>query len=424
MGAVTDLLSDLEARGLIASSTDLGALSQAMAGGITLYCGFDPTAPSLHVGNLVPLLLLRRFQMAGHRVIALVGGATGLIGDPSGRSSERVLNTDATVASWVERVKSQLQHFLDFDGDNAATLVSNLEWTAEMSAIEFLRDVGKHFSVNAMLAKESIAARLNGDGISYTEFSYMLLQSMDYLHLYRDHGCQLQVGGSDQWGNITGGLDLIRKVEGPDSGAHGLTVPLVTKADGTKFGKTAGGAVWLDAEQTSPFAFYQFWLNTDDRDVADYLRFFSLRPLPEVEKIIAEGHAHPASRTGQRALAAELTDLVHGTQTREHIEAASAALFGRGDLHGLPEHILRQATEDVPTEQMDTGISVVDALVLTGLCASKSAARRAIAEGGAYVNNERVTEVDATLDSATALQGGWWLLRRGKRSIAMAERTR
>ena len=421
MVPVTDLLSDLEARGLIASSTDLGALSDAMAGGITLYCGFDPTASSLHVGNLVPLLLLRRFQLAGHKVIALVGGATGLIGDPSGRSSERVLNTDDTVADWVERVKGQLQHFLDFDGDNPAILVSNLDWTAQMTAIEFLRDVGKHFSVNAMLGKESIAARLHGDGISYTEFSYMLLQSMDYLHLYRDHGCTLQVGGSDQWGNITGGLDLIRKVEGPDSHAHGLTVPLVTKADGTKFGKTAGGAVWLDAGQTTPFAFYQFWLNTDDRDIASMLRYFSLRPVVEVEAVIAEGQDRPASRAGQRALAAELTDLVHGRQTREHIEAASAALFGRGDLAALPPDIWRQATEDVPNQAVASGSPVVDALVATGLSESKSAARRAVKEGGAYVNNERVSDPEALLSADRALHGRWVLLRRGKRSIAVAE---
>jgi len=421
MVPVTDLLSDLEARGLIASSTDLGALSDAMASGITLYCGFDPTASSLHVGNLVPLLLLRRFQLAGHKVIALVGGATGLIGDPSGRSSERVLNTDDTVADWVERVKGQLQHFLDFDGDNPAILVSNLDWTAQMTAIEFLRDVGKHFSVNAMLGKESIAARLHGDGISYTEFSYMLLQSMDYLHLYRDHGCTLQVGGSDQWGNITGGLDLIRKVEGPDSHAHGLTVPLVTKADGTKFGKTAGGAVWLDAGQTTPFAFYQFWLNTDDRDIASMLRYFSLRPVVEVEAVIAEGQDRPASRAGQRALAAELTDLVHGRQTREHIEAASAALFGRGDLAALPPDIWRQATEDVPNQAVASGSPVVDALVATGLSESKSAARRAVKEGGAYVNNERVSDPEALLSADRALHGRWVLLRRGKRSIAVAE---
>jgi len=418
---VTDLLSDLEARGLIASSTDLGALAEAMAEPITLYCGFDPTASSLHVGNLVPLLLLRRFQMAGHQVIALVGGATGLIGDPSGRSSERVLNTDDTVAEWVERVKGQLQHFLDFDGDNPATLVSNLDWTSPMSAIEFLRDVGKHFSVNAMLAKESIAARLNGDGISYTEFSYMLLQSMDYLQLFRDHGCRLQVGGSDQWGNITGGLDLIRKVEGPDSHAHGLTVPLVTKADGSKFGKTAGGAIWLDAGQTTPFAFYQFWLNTDDRDIANMLRYFSLRPLAEVEQIIAEGQQNPARRSSQRALAAELTDLVHGRQTREHIEAASAALFGRGDLAALPEEILEQATQDVPTVSVEPGAALVDVLMSTQLCASKSAARRAISEGGAYVNNERAGDVEAVLDATEALHGRWFLLRRGKRSIAVVD---
>ncbi|MEZ5186912.1 MAG: tyrosine--tRNA ligase [Candidatus Nanopelagicales bacterium] len=418
---MTDLLSDLQARGLVASATDLGALSEAMTDAITLYAGFDPTAPSLHVGNLVPLLLLRRFQMAGHKVIALVGGATGLIGDPSGRSTERTLNTDDTVAEWVDRVRGQLEHFLDFEGENPALLVSNLDWTAEMSAIAFLRDVGKHFSVNAMLGKESIAARLQGDGISYTEFSYMLLQSMDYLHLYQDHGCTLQVGGSDQWGNITGGLDLIRRVVGADSHAHGLTVPLVTKADGSKFGKTAGGAVWLDAEQTTPFAFYQFWLNTDDRDVAKMLRYFSLQPLTEVEQIIAEGQENPARRGTQRALAAELTDLVHGRPTREHIEAASAALFGRGDLHALPADILVQATEDVPTQRVEAGSSLVDALVATGLCLSKSAARRAIAEGGAYVNNDRVTDADATMSSDAALHRRWLLLRRGKKSIAVAE---
>jgi tyrosyl-tRNA synthetase len=418
---VTDLLSDLQARGLVASSTDLGALAESMAGGITVYAGFDPTASSLHVGNLVPLLLLRRFQQAGHRVIALVGGATGLIGDPSGRSAERTLNTDDTVASWVERVRGQLRHFLDFDGDNPAVLVSNLEWTAPMSAIEFLRDVGKHFSVNAMLGKESIAARLNGDGISYTEFSYMLLQAMDYLHLYRDHDCALQVGGSDQWGNITAGLDLIRRVEGPDSQAHGLTVPLVTKADGTKFGKTAGGAIWLDAEQTSPFAFYQFWLNTDDRDIAAMLRYFSLRPLPDVERVIAEGERRPASRAGQRALAAELTDLVHGRETREHIEAASAALFGRGNLEELPDDIVRQATQDVPTVQLAADTSVVDAFLAAGLCDSKSAVRRAIKEGGAYINNQRVSDGETALPADRALHGRWLLLRRGKRSIAVVQ---
>jgi len=417
---VTDLLSDLQARGLVASATDLGALSEALTDGITVYAGFDPTAPSLHVGNLVPLLLLRRFQMAGHKVIALVGGATGLIGDPSGRSTERTLNTDDTVAEWVDRVRGQLEHFLEFEGDNRAILVSNLDWTADLSAIEFLRDVGKHFSVNAMLGKESIAARLQGDGISYTEFSYMLLQSMDYLHLYRDYGCTLQVGGSDQWGNITGGLDLIRRVEGPDSHAHGLTVPLVTKADGSKFGKTAGGAIWLDAEATTPFAFYQFWLNTDDRDVAGMLRYFSLRPLSDIEQVIAEGLENPARRGPQRALAAELTDLVHGRQAREHIEAASAALFGRGELAGLPEDIWRQAVQDVPTVQLTEGAALVDALVATGLTPSKSAARRAIGEGGVYVNNARVQDVDALLESDRALHGRWMLLRRGKRSIGVA----
>jgi len=417
---VTDLLSELHARGLVASATDLGALEAALADGVTVYVGFDPTAPSLHVGNLVPLLTLRRFQLAGHKVIALVGGATGLIGDPSGRSTERSLNTDEVVASWVERVKSQLQQFLDFEGDNPAILVSNLEWTDPMSAIAFLRDVGKHFSVNQMLSKESVAARLNGPGISYTEFSYMLLQAMDYLHLYRDHGCTLQVGGSDQWGNITAGLDLIRKVEGSEARAHGLTVPLVTKADGTKFGKTAGGAIWVDPAQTSPFAFYQFWLNTDDRDVAKLMRIYSFRPLADVEQTIADWEAAPATRGAQRALAAELTDLVHGQQTREHIEAASAALFGRGELAGLPQDIWRQATEDVPTAAVTPGTPLIDALVATGLCDSKSAARRAIKEGGAYVNNVRADDPEALLDT-DALHDRWVLLRRGKRTIAVAD---
>jgi tyrosyl-tRNA synthetase len=418
---VTDLLADLQARGLVASATDLGALDKALAEGVTVYVGFDPTASSLHVGNLVPLLMLRRFQLAGHRVIALVGGATGLIGDPSGRNSERSLNTDDVVAGWVERVKSQLLHFLDFEGDNPAMLVSNLDWTAPMSTVEFLRDVGKHFSINQMLAKESISARLNGGGISYTEFSYMLLQAMDFLHLYRDHGCSMQMGGSDQWGNITAGLDLIRKVEGPQAQAHGLTVPLVTKADGTKFGKTAGGAIWLDAAQTSPFAFYQFWLNTDDRDIANMLRYFSLRPLEEVEQVIEQWEQRPAGRSAQRALAAELTDLVHGQPVREHIELASAALFGRGDLAGLPEDIWQQATQDVPTVQVAIGSGLVDAFMAAGLAPSKSAARRAVSEGGAYVNNVRVTDAEAVVALDQALHGKWLLLRRGKRSIAVAE---
>lgn len=418
---MTDLLSDLQARGLVASATDLGALQEALEEGVTVYVGFDPTAPSLHVGHLVPLLMLRRFQLAGHKVIALVGGATGLIGDPSGRSTERTLNTDEVVAGYVERVKAQLSAFLDFDGDNPALLVSNLDWTAPLSAIEFLRDIGKHFSVNQMLAKESVAARLNGPGISYTEFSYMLLQSLDYLHLYRDHGCNLQVGGSDQWGNIVSGLDLIRRVEGPQARAHGLTVPLITKADGTKFGKTAGGAIWLDPEQTSPFAFYQFWLNADDRDIPTWLRLFSLHPLAQIEQVIEQWEQRPATRAAQRALAQELTDLVHGRDTREHVENAAAALFGKGDLAALPAQILQQATADVPSAAVAGGTALVDALVATGLTESKGAARRAITEGGVYVNNERVTDVDTVLDAGAALHDQWLLLRRGKRNLALVQ---
>lgn len=417
---MTDLLSDLQARGLVASATDLGALERALSDGVTVYVGFDPTASSLHVGHLVPLLMLRRFQLAGHKAIALVGGATGLIGDPSGRNSERTLNTDDVVAGYVESVKRQLSAFLEFDGDNPAILVSNLDWTAPMSAIEFLRDIGKHFSVNQMLAKDSVAARLNGQGISYTEFSYMLLQSMDYLHLYRDHGCNLQVGGSDQWGNIVSGLDLIRRVEGPQAQAHGLTVPLITKADGTKFGKTAGGAIWLDPDQTSPFAFYQFWLNADDRDIPNWLRLFSLRPLAQIEGVLSEWEQRPATRAAQRALAQELTDLVHGRETRDHIEAASAAVFGRGELNALPAQILQEATADVPTAEVSPGTTVVEALVTTGLCGSKGAARRSIAEGGVYLNNERVTDADAVVDASCALHSRWVLLRRGKRNLALA----
>ncbi len=416
-----DFLADLQARGLVASATDLGALNEALTRGVTVYVGFDPTAPSLHVGHLVPLLMLRRFQQHGHKVIALVGGATGLIGDPSGRNSERTLNTDDVVAGYVDSVKGQLRAFLDFEGGNPAILVSNLDWTAPLTAIEFLRDIGKHFSVNQMLGKDSVSARLNGSGISYTEFSYMLLQAMDFLHLYRDHGCDLQVGGSDQWGNITAGLDLIRKVVGPDADAHGLTVPLITKADGTKFGKTAGGAIWLDPAQTTPFAFYQFWLNADDRDIASWLRLFSLRPLGELDEVIAQWQTRPASRAAQRALAIELTDLVHGRQTREHIEAASAALFGRGELHSLPEEILQQATADVPTAHVPPGTLVLDALVAAGLCTSRSAARRAIGEGGAYANNARVGDEKQCLEPSQALHGRWVLLRRGKRSLALVD---
>lgn len=414
-----DFLGELRWRGLVAQTTDAEALAEDLAKApLTLYCGFDPTAPSLHVGNLVPLLMLRRFQDVGHHVIGLVGGATGLIGDPSGRSSERSLNDEETVNEWLDQIRAQLALVLDMGGPNSAAVVSNYTWTAQMSAIDLLRGIGKHFSVNQMLAKESVSARLAGEGISYTEFSYMVLQANDYLELYRSHACTLQIGGSDQWGNITAGLDLIRRVEGHSGPrAHALTVPLVTRADGAKFGKTADGAVWLDATMTSPYAFFQFWLNTDDRDVANYLKFFSLAPPEHIQQILDESAQAPAARLAQRALARELTALIHGPEQAERAERAGLALFGRDDVHILDEATLAAALTEAPNASLPVGSTVVDALVAVGLCDSKGAARRAIREGGAYVNNQRVVDDASVLSEADQLAGGWVLLRRGKRQI-------
>jgi len=430
MTGVSDLLDDLQWRGLVAQTTDEAALRAALADGpITLYSGFDPTAPSLHVGNLVPLLTLRRFQLAGHRPLALVGGATGLIGDPSGRSTERTLNTDDVVAGWVERIRDQVSAFLDLEGPNAAKVVNNLDWTRDVSAIELLREVGKHFSVNQMLAKESVSARLNGDGISYTEFSYMILQAFDYAELFRREDCRLQIGGSDQWGNITAGLDLVRRLaaadgrEAPD--AHALTVPLVTKADGTKFGKSAGGSIWLDPELTSPYAFFQFWLNTDDRDVLTFVRRFGFGGREEVEALEAATAERPQAREAQRALARELTTLVHGAQECAQVEAAAAALFGRGSLQELDGATLGAALSEAGTVAWPGGeeASVVGLLVASGLCDSNSAARRAIKEGGAYVNNVRVEDEQAVVSGADLLAGRWLVLRRGRRTFAGVERS-
>lgn len=417
-----DLLAELCWRGLVAQSTDDRALAEALADGPqTLYCGFDPTAASLHVGNLVPLLTLRRFQLAGHLPIGLVGGATGLIGDPSGRSSERNLNSVEIVEAWLANIRAQLAVVLEFDGPAAASVVSNYDWTAQLSAIDLLRDVGKHFSVNQMLDKESVRARLEGPGISYTEFSYMVLQANDYLELYRSRRCTLQIGGADQWGNITAGLDLIRRVmghEGPK--AHALTVPLVTKSDGSKFGKTAGGAVWLSADLTSPYAFYQFWINTDDRDVGRFLRLFSLRPPAEIVALEQASLARPAARLGQRALAEELTSLIHSPAEAARVEEASRALFGRGDTATLDGATLTAALTETPHAEVvgDQSVPVVDLLLQTGLCESKGAARRAVGEGGVYVNNVRVSDNDAVIATADALADGWVVLRRGKRSVA------
>ncbi len=417
----TDALEELRWRGLVAISTDEAALASSLASGpITYYCGFDPTAPSLHIGNLLQLLTMRRLQDAGHRPIALVGGATGLIGDPR-MSGERVLNDRETVAEWVERIRGQVQRYLVVDGPAAATVVNNLDWTAPLSAIDFLRDVGKHFRVNRMLAKEAVSARLESEaGISFTEFSYQILQGMDFLELYRRHGCTLQTGGSDQWGNLTAGTDLIHRVEGRS--AHALATPLVTKADGTKFGKTESGTVWLDGSMTSPYAFYQFWLNAEDAMVGQYLRYFTFRTQAEIVELERATAERPAAREGQRALAAEVTDLVHGADARGRVEEASRALFGRGDLQALDADVLGDALAELPLARVSRERHpVVDLLAATGLVASKSAARRTIAEGGGYVNNVKVEDEEATAGPQDALHGRWLLVRRGRRSLAAVE---
>ncbi|MGS2640007.1 tyrosine--tRNA ligase [Streptosporangium sp. LJ11] len=418
---MTDILDDLAWRGLIAQSTDIDALRAAMAEGpITVYCGFDPTAPSLHVGNLVPLLTLTRLQRAGHRAIGLVGGATGLIGDPSGRSTERSLNSSDVVAEWVARIRVQVEKFLDFSDEKTGILVSNLDWTEGMSAIDFLRDVGKHFPVNRMLARESVSARLGGEGLSYTEFSYQILQANDYLELNRRHGCTLQIGGSDQWGNITAGTDLIRRVTGGH--VHALTVPLITKADGTKFGKTAGGAVWLNPEMTSPYAFYQFWLNADDRDVVKFLKIYSFRSREEIEGLEKAAAERPAGREAQRALAEEFTTLLHGADECAAVIAASAALFGQGSLEELPARTLGEALAEVPRAEVPAlGASFVDLLAESGLVKSKSEARRAVKEGGAYLNNVKVTDEAYVPAADDLLHGRFLVLRRGKRSVGGVE---
>jgi tyrosyl-tRNA synthetase len=417
---VTDILDDLQWRGLVAQSTDEAALRAAIAAGpVTYYCGFDPTAPSLHVGSLVQILTLRRLQQAGHRPIALVGGATGLIGDPK-PTAERALNDRDVVAGWVERNRAQIEPFLDFGGDNAARMVNNLDWTAPLSAIDFLRDVGKHFRVNRMIAKEAVGARLASEaGISFTEFSYQVLQGMDFLELYRRYGCTLQTGGSDQWGNLTAGLDLIHRVEGAT--VHAFATPLVTKADGTKFGKTESGTVWLDPEMTSPYAFFQFWFNAEDRDVVTYLKIFSFRGRDEIEELATATATRPAARTAQRALAEELTTLVHGEAECRRVVAASRALFGQGALEDLDERTLAAALAEVPRAAAPGLVPVVDLLAETGLVPSRSAARRTVTEGGAYLNNRKVTDLDAAPAPEDLLHGRWLVLRRGKRHVAGVE---
>jgi tyrosyl-tRNA synthetase len=421
MDAVYD---ELAWRGLIAHSTDPDALRPVLDGEpITFYCGFDPTAPSLHFGNLVQLVTMRRLQLAGHRPIAVVGGATGLVGDPSGRSAERPLNDASVVEAWLERIRGQVDRFLSFEGPSAALIVNNLEWTTSLSTIAFLRDVGKHFSVSRMLGRESVSARLEAGGISYTEFSYQVLQALDYLELHRRYGCTLQHGGSDQWGNLVAGVDLIRRVEGAT--VHALATPLITKADGTKYGKTEAGAVWLDPAMTSPYAFFQYFLNQADADVGALLRVFSFRSREEIEALEEATARRPEERRAQRALGEELTALVHGEHQAERAKAASWALFGEGELSGLDAATLDAAFAELPRLVLGETIpSLIDLVVGSGLCDSRGAAKRALAEGGIYLNNRRVNAADPAPADSELLHGRWLLLRRGRRTLAVAERPR
>jgi tyrosyl-tRNA synthetase len=447
---VDDIIEELSWRGLIAVNTDLDELRLALKSGrVTVYCGFDPTAAGLHIGNLVQLLTLRRLQLAGHRPIGLVGGATGLIGDPSGKSAERVLNPTEVVAGWVERIRGEVSRFLDFDaGESSALIVSNLDWTAPMHVLDFLRDIGKHFSVNRMLDRESVKARLEAGGISYTEFSYQLLQAMDFLELYRRYGCTLQLGGSDQWGNLVAGVGLIRSVE--SASAHALATPLVTKPDGTKYGKTEGGAIWLSADLMSPYAFYQFWLNVSDPEVPNLLRVFSFKSREEIDQLVRDSAERPAARIGQRALAEEVTTLVHGAEETQRAIAASRALFGQGSLTDLDERTLTAAVAELrphpipshggavstssvgrPREAAShdgpastAGLSlppVANLMVAAGISDTVSAARRTIAEGGAYLNNRKVTDEKAVPGADDLLHGRYLILRRGKRTIGAVE---
>jgi tyrosyl-tRNA synthetase len=417
------ILDELMWRGLIAQSTDLDALRRDCdAGPLTLYCGFDPTAPSLHLGNLVQILTLQRFQRAGHRPLALVGGATGLIGDPK-PTAERVLNTKDVVASWVERIRSQIEPFLDFTGDFgrhcAAAIVNNLDWTQRLPTIDFLRDVGKHFRVNRMLAKEAVSARLNSEsGISFTEFSYQLLQAMDYLELFRRYGCTLQTGGSDQWGNITAGVDLVHRAE--QHTVHALATPLITKSDDTKFGKTESGTIWLDPGLTSPYAFYQFWINADDRDVLGYLKVFTDLSRDRIAELDRHTVERPHAREAQRVLAAEVTALVHGPAEAQRAARASQALFGQGELRDLDERTLDAAMAEAPAGQvfLTDRPTIVDLLVVSGLVNSKGAARCTVREGGASVNNAKIGDEGWTPAESDLLPGGWLVLRRGRRHTA------
>jgi len=453
---VDDIIDELSWRGLLADTTDLGELRSALnSGPVTFYAGFDPTAPGLHIGNLALLLTMRRLQLAGHRPIGLVGGATGLIGDPSGKSAERALNPREVVAQWVERIRAEESRFLDFDaGESSALIVSNLEWTGEMLVLDFLRDIGKHFSVNRMLDRESVKARLEGGGLSFTEFSYQLLQAMDFLELHRRYGCTLQLGGSDQWGNLVGGVELIRRADG--ASVHALAIPLITKADGTKYGKTEGGAIWLSADLTSPYAFYQFWLNVADVEVPGLLRVYSFKSRAEIEALIAESAERPAARAAQRALAEEVTTLVHGAEETRRVIAASRAAFGQAEPAQLDKRMWKAMAEELPHATYRPGFashggaptmlnqvpsapeqagsshaagtfsaaapSIASLMVRAGTAPTLSAARRAIAEGGVYLNNRRVASENQVLTDDDLFYDRYAFVRRGKRTVAIVEK--
>jgi len=413
-----NIIDELQWRGLINQSTDLEQLREACEQPITLYCGFDPTGPSLHAGHLVPLLMLRRFQQAGHNPIVLAGGATGMIGDPRD-VGERAMLADDQVAEWADRIIDQLSRFVDFDGEHAARLVNNNDWTKNLSVTQFLRDVGKHFSLNTMLARDTVKRRLDNDGISYTEFSYMLLQANDYVQLHNTYGCSLQIGGGDQWGNIVSGVDLNRRINGAT--VHALTVPLVTDADGNKFGKsTGGGKLWLDPEMTSPYAWYQYFINAADADVIRYLRWFTFLTQEELAELQQAVDERPHTREAQRRLAQEMTNLVHGKDATRAVELAAQALFGHAELTELDEGTLAGALSETTIAEIgaDDPRTIVDLLVATGLVESKKAARRAVNEGGAYVNNQRITSDEWQPTNEDLLHGRWLVLRRGKKNFA------
>ncbi|WP_088068672.1 tyrosine--tRNA ligase [Gottfriedia luciferensis] len=409
-----NILQDLEFRGLINQMTDEEGLQKLLSEeSVSLYCGFDPTGDSLHIGHLLPILMLKRFQVAGHKPIGVVGGATGMIGDPSGKKAERTLNTADTVKMFSERIRTQLLPFLSFEGDNAAKVVNNYDWTGELDVITFLRDIGKNFGLNYMLAKDSVASRLEA-GISFTEFSYMILQSYDFLKLYQDHNCKLQIGGSDQWGNITAGMELIRKTE-EDSKAFGLTVPLVTKADGSKFGKTEGGAVWLDPEKTTPYEFYQFWINTDDRDAVKYLKYFTFLSKEEILEIEKQFNEAPEQRVAQKALAAEVTKLVHGEEALNQAIKITEALFS-GSVKELTAAEIKQGFKDVPSFHLtEAEKGLVDLLVEAKISPSKRQAREDVQNGAVYVNGDRIQDVTKVLSKLDAIEEQFIIIRRGKK---------